>query len=411
MHSKKNNVFFNTYLKNLCCSCGLCGGICPSQAIEFRIGKDGFLKPEINKIKCTDCGLCIEYCPGTILKKINNTRYNLFYGYSNDKYLRKFSSSGGIATELLCYLLEKNFVDKVVVVNNQKGHKNPTPILTDDIETVRTSCTSKYCPIPTAEIMNQIKNLNEKIAIVTLPCQAMGISNFLRKNLKIAKNVKFFISLLCNHVPSYNATDFLLKQSKIKKSNVKSIIYRGDGWPGFIRIETNSGTKKLPYRETCSLGFGIFFKNLRCQICNDPFGEYAGISFGDAYFLNNGISNQGYTFCIIRDNDIKKILFGMRDEKIIHLNEGPDESIFISSFDPLLKRQKKTSIILAAYNKVHRTLNIIHDEKLPDINIFNACWIILKLFVGRFGKYKIFWPLLNLFVFIKDKLFGSIKKY
>lgn len=49
---------------DLCVGCGVCGYICPCQAIKFQF-VDGrkFTYPAIDFGKCSFCGLCVEYCP------------------------------------------------------------------------------------------------------------------------------------------------------------------------------------------------------------------------------------------------------------------------------------------------------------------------------------------------------------
>ncbi|MDE7169991.1 MAG: 4Fe-4S dicluster domain-containing protein, partial [Mucispirillum sp.] len=46
--------------KQLCCFCGTCIGVCPSEYIGY---KDENIVNNDNK-KCIDCKMCIKVCPG-----------------------------------------------------------------------------------------------------------------------------------------------------------------------------------------------------------------------------------------------------------------------------------------------------------------------------------------------------------
>ena len=55
--------------KHLCCSCGICEGVCNQGAITMKENVEGFYVPEIDMNKCNNCGLCYAVCPGD---KIND---------------------------------------------------------------------------------------------------------------------------------------------------------------------------------------------------------------------------------------------------------------------------------------------------------------------------------------------------
>ena len=116
---KGKNVSF-VYDSGLCCSCTLCSNYCHKEAISFEVDDLGFFKPMVDATKCVDCGLCVKNCPGiNDLKCYDPKEETRCYAYSNDEEMRMNASSGGLTTELLCYLLDKKIVDYVTVVTNR----------------------------------------------------------------------------------------------------------------------------------------------------------------------------------------------------------------------------------------------------------------------------------------------------
>ncbi|MCK4731134.1 MAG: 4Fe-4S binding protein, partial [Methanophagales archaeon] len=118
--------------KQLCCGCGTCVGVCPTNAIDFE---EYNYSPEwLDENKCNNCGFCIDVCPGkgipldafTRELRISQQEYNVdignykqfLVGHSENEFIRRKSASGGIATSLLIYALDKKIVDKVIIVVN-----------------------------------------------------------------------------------------------------------------------------------------------------------------------------------------------------------------------------------------------------------------------------------------------------
>src|SRR5690606_292126 len=110
--------------KDLCTGCGVCQNVCPSDAITINL-KKGIFVPEINDSVCTSCGMCYRICAGHSINLISNakklfneknvkTDYYIgqyiacYSGYSNNHDIRLHSASGGVLSQFLIYLLEKN---------------------------------------------------------------------------------------------------------------------------------------------------------------------------------------------------------------------------------------------------------------------------------------------------------------
>jgi len=386
----------NVYKDNLCCSCGFCIGICSDEAITYDIDKKGFFKPVINRQLCTNCNRCVQFCPGIqyFVSENNNYKEKYLYGYSNNINLRENSSSGGVATEILCFLIKKNIVDYVVIVKNREKLLEPQIEVTNNLQEIIDGSTSKYCPVRYGEVLKKLNNISGRVAVIGLPCQIQAIKNYFQKNNVSNIKMKYYLSLFCNHLPSFTATDFVLKNFGIAHDDVEKILYRGKGWPGYFQISTKKIDHFLPYRKTVATGFGNYFKSIRCLLCNDPFGQQADISFADAYFLNEDENYLGSTFCVVRNEELIDILGMMVEEDLLTLTEGPEKEKIISMCKPLSVRKERLPLLLRTLIIMRNRIPSNHPQVPSKIPFRTLLGNLIQLAVISLGKYRSLWKLL-----------------
>lgn len=389
------------YNNQLCCSCGFCEGACPTGAVQLKVDAYGFYKPVVTVSKCNDCGICINHCPGVQYFPIIHRPVDYAYGHSNNTELRFMSSSGGLATELMIYLVKNNYVDFVVVVKNREFIGEPEIIITRDLDEIKSCATSKYCPVPLNRVITKLKEVNGSIAIIGLPCHIQALKSYSIKNKNLSYKIKYTFSLFCNHSPSFNATLYLFKNLNL--NNPVSIIYRGHGWPGYITIKSSDGEIHLPYRKTASMGFGLFFKHPRCMLCNDPFGDKADISFGDAYFVSN--NGPGNTFCHVRSKEIMEVLLKMVLEKVITLYKLNGNTTYDTSFASLHARQSDFRVIASIFIKLKKEIPININSELEKVTFLQTLNLLKKLMIFRLSRYPLAWHLFYFKYRIKGESF------
>lgn len=400
MSNQANNVNF-VVKSNLCCSCGLCSNYCKQKAITYKINKLGFYIPSINKSLCTGCKVCLHNCPGiNDLKNYNNSNEETCFGYSKNKELRLNAASGGITTELLCYLISKQHVDYVTCVTTRTYKNNPEQIITNDLNIIKKAKTSKYCPVQWNNIIPQIEKLNGSIAIIALPCQINSLKKYFSKR-KSGQNIKYWISLLCNHTPSLYAANYIAQGYGGKGIKLRQVVNRGGGFPGYMTYTIEKDNQKIqfqtPYRKSWHAGYGLYFKNLRCILCNDPFAKNADIVMGDSYFPQD-TDTLGTTFCIIRNPEIKQILHEMKEENIISLENGPDDALIKKYYKVLFDREKEFQL-KNKYLKLlhHQTVNSSFNKKDENsqITLRNTINFYKHIFISSLGKHKCLWSYLG----------------
>lgn len=336
-----------------CSGCGLCESICPVAAITTK-ESNGFLRPFVDPSQCVSCGKCVKYCPG--IQK-DNTIYsyksfdNIIYGHSMVDTTRKEAASGGITTELIRYVLEKNIVDYVVTsaeYHNDKSLEYKI-IKKENVDDIYNLSGSNYCPANIGKAIRQIKESKGSCLVVCLPCLARGIRRLQETDVVLNEKIKYIVCLLCNHVPSYNATNYLLKKYDIGTPDV--VKYRGNGWFGYFRTYkinsagARSATKEIPYSQYFATGFSKYFWQQSCLECNDHFGKYADICMGDADFIkyrDEKLDNQGETICFIKNTELSKILNEMETQGYIYLKADIDEDELSLIYGPLTIKSGKT---------------------------------------------------------------------
>lgn len=289
----------------LCTGCGTCVGICPMDAIEMVIEhKKGIYIPQLDEEKCNQCGLCFEVCPGHAVdfKQLNldifgrepedvllGNYLNCYIGHATDYDIRYNSASGGLVTALLIFALEEGVIDGALVTRMREDRPlEPQPFVARTKEEIISAAKSKYCPVPANIALKEIleSKEGERFAVVGVPCHIHGIRKAESVNKKLKEKIVYHLGLFCSHTDTFLHTDFFLQKCGVKKEDVARFDYRGQGWPGSMRIQLRDGTAKVvPYLQGIiwhGLGFSI---PECCMFCSDALAELADMSFGDAWGL------------------------------------------------------------------------------------------------------------------------------
>ncbi|MDR7666072.1 Coenzyme F420 hydrogenase/dehydrogenase, beta subunit C-terminal domain [Methanosarcina sp. Z-7115] len=376
----KNNTIKFVIDKESCTGCGTCFSLCPNNAIEMRIDeKKGVYLPRINDTKCNSCGICCKVCPGYEFsydslnleifgRKPENmligNSLNCYAGFSTNESIRFNSSSGGLITQILIFALEKGIIDGALVIKMNKDKPlEPEPFIAKTKEEIIEAAQSKYCPAPMNVALKEIldSDTHEKFAIVGLPCHIRGIRKAQRVNEKLRRCIIFCLGIFCNHTPHFLATSLFLQRYNIKKEDIVTLNYRGEGWPGFMTVNTTKSTLKIPQRNSWIFIGSYFFYPKSCLICSDGLCELSDASFGDAWLPEYSSDSKGTSMIIIRNKKILHILDAMKNEiEIKRIN--PDK--VVQSQARMLCFKKKS---LKSRETILRNSSILNNTLNPDI--------------------------------------------
>lgn len=272
----ENRTVARVVIDELCAGCGTCAAICPQNAITMVIDRrKGIYIPALDTEKCNTCGICFTVCPGHSVdfQTLNRQAFgsdsddillghylSTYTGYAADGDIRYRSASGGLVTALLIFALEEGIIDGALVTRmSQRDPLEPEPFIARTREDIIAAARSKYCPVPANIALKEILKAgkDEKFAVVGLPCHLHGLRKAEATNNKLKKHIAFYFGLFCSHTPSFLATDYILQKVNISKSNVLKLDYRGEGWPGKMKITLKDRDYFL--EEYWNKGFGSLF--------------------------------------------------------------------------------------------------------------------------------------------------------
>jgi len=352
---------------DMCIGCGLCAGICPVKVFEMRFNSNGeYIPVEYRKGCLPKCDLCLSSCPfysqdanedklASIAfsdqENINHSPELGYYletlvGFNNDHEHRLNSSSGGLATRLLCTLLENKVVDKVVCVmpeSNNPGKLFRFSIL-DNVEDVYKSSKSCYYPVEMSEVIQEILKTESRYAVIGLPCFLKGIRLAMSTNTRLRRRILFLMGIVCGQTKSTFFAEYLCKLKggnpalmNYARFRVKDLAKPANQFGFQFRCsggDVKNGT--IYWLEGMAQAWsGGYFKLNPCNFCDDVFAEVADVVFMDAWTENYISDPYGTSFALVRNKQILDII----------KNDGRSGHISIQNTEPIELIQSQLPVI------------------------------------------------------------------
>ncbi len=276
--------------KEYCIGCGLCKSELNS---DFSEDEKGFLSPVFQQCEA-EKDFLERVCPVTD----KHTREDgfpvwgdgkeVFAAYSTDCEIRNRASSGGVLTALAIYLLETGKVDAVLQVKSREEKPTETVlVISTSKEQIIDSCGSRYAiSSPWLNLSEQIEE-KKTYAAIAKPCDILALRR-LQNEFGKYKNITYLFSFFCAGLPSKTANRNLMEKLGCNEERCKSLVYRGNGWPGYATaVDTDGVVYKMNYSRAWGeiLGRDV---NPFCRLCMDGIGEAADIACGDGWYVKDG---------------------------------------------------------------------------------------------------------------------------
>lgn len=371
------NLLTHHHMSRLCVGCGICKGICSTNAINLKVS-NGIFTVNFDYSRCVECNLCINVCPAlhNFYRK-KPTTYDvlgriekIFFGYSTDNSIRYNAASGGVITSLILYLLRKKIVDKVFVT--KMDGFTATSFLTNNENDVVSAQGSIYFKTFSLRILNKLlSNLKKgkRICVVCLPCQI----TVLKKVLRGFMDKLYFISPICSHVNEFWYLQHIIDKYLPKNAKPLAIGPRKDGWPGEIKIFFNSKDALKELAIPSPKFWGILpmlniSSPLGCLLCTDHLASSADIVTGDAWHPKfEGKNSPGVSIIITRNPRALRLVEEAIKEDIyaeeinlqdLLITQGSHliESIY---YAPLRQKLLQNRITIRDLNKIDKIIVIL----------------------------------------------------
>jgi coenzyme F420 hydrogenase subunit beta len=140
----------------------------------------------------------------------------------------------------------------------------------------------------------------------------------------LREKIVLHIGLMCSHMVSFSGTDFVIEKMNVERKQIRSITYRGSGWPGLMTINTALESKSIPlvgnWRSYWPVFSSFLYTPMRCIMCPDQLAEFADISLGDAWLPEFRGDKLGKSILLARTSFAEALLADMHSEGVISLS-------------------------------------------------------------------------------------------
>lgn len=311
--------------KELCIGCGGCTHNIKDSTVMY-MAENGIFQPKKEDILHLDSSVC------PFINKVKDSNKcnsylgdfkSLYAGYSVKH--RKSSSSGGIATWTLEYLLDNNIVDKVICVGmNNIGI--PEYKIVNSSSELESCSKTKYYPLTMESIIKDIKDGPDcRYAITGVPCYINTLSLLRENNEIVKKRLIFLIGIFCGGMKSKFFTEYLSENAGVSRTEISNPEYRVKNKSGMasnynfrITKKDNLASSSIPMSLIGDMWGTGMFKPLGCDYCEDLCAENSDISFGDAWIAPYDNDHRGNSVLIVRSEIAQvAIRHGLENKELV----------------------------------------------------------------------------------------------
>ena len=386
-----NNILDKLGKINDCTGCGMCAAVCPKNAINIELNKDGFYRPIVNNDLCVSCGICKKVCycfEDDYNKGASLENVVCFSAKNKDKIELNKASSGGVSIELMRQCLEEGY--KVVGVAYDYEREIAVTKIASSEDELGSFRGSKYFQSYTLEALKEIvENTNSKYAIFGTPCQIYAVSKF--SEVKKFRNRFLLIDIFCHGCPSINLWKKYLDsyEKKCSADRFDEIRFRSKtyGWHEYC-IDFVKGVNVYSSNKYNDPFFEMFYgKDIMNEACYEckarSYVCKTDIRLGDFWGWQFDLDNQGVS-AVVCNTDKGKELFEKVKHKFITENFDFEEVIKDQSYGKnhlydkhrrefLLSRLSSDNDIYRIQKQYRKKFPVIHSIKRVLKNMLKFC--------------------------------------
>lgn len=297
---------------HLCTGCGACAHLRPEALQMVDVPRVGRRPLPIAEVTGGVRGEAVAACPGRRLEHpagaLTDAPFGgewgpvlgLFECWSTDPEVRHRGSSGGVVSALAAHAVTAG--DHVGALQIQASAANPLlneTVLNRTYEGIVGAAGSRYSPASPCERLDLVEAAEGPCVIVGKPCDIAAVRAASRLRPALAQRVGLTLGIFCAGTPSTEGTVQVIRGLGVDPEDVRSLDYRGEGWPGRFRVVTGSGERaSTTYEE--SWGALTKHRQWRCLICPDHTGEFADLGIGDPWYRTVRDGDPGRSLVVVR---------------------------------------------------------------------------------------------------------------
>lgn len=334
------DTLFQTVVEgDYCIGCGMCAAFSPS--IGMRVNARGQWQATLTDRPGDRAGgedaaavcpfadgnpneddLARELFPATIYSNGRIGRYLTNYaGYVREGSFRRQAGSGGLASWILCRLLDQRHVDAVVHVGAlppEAGQGLFGFVVSRTPEEVLSRAKSRYYPVEMSAVIGHMIENPGRYAVVGLPCFIKALRLACRQSAVLRSRVAHTVGLVCGHLKSRAFAEMMAWECAIPPRDLVGFDFRtkrdGESASSYAITATGhvEGREVTVTKPVVSL-FGTnwrygFFKYNACDYCDDVVAETADVAVGDAWLPEYLGDSGGTSVVVVRTQFFERLL-------------------------------------------------------------------------------------------------------
>ena len=257
---------------------------------------------------------------------------NAYVGHVGEEDFRLQGSSGGMVTWVATELMRQGLIDGVahVIATDEpqaEGRYFKYRIARTEAE-VRAGAKSRYYPIELSEILNTIREVPGRYAVVGIPCFIKAIQLLRQQDPLFRERIRFTLGLFCGHMKSARFVESFAWQMQVPANQIERVEYRHKdpnrpaNWYN-ARLTMRDG--QVVNRDWWHLADGDwgagFYMNSACNFCDDVVAETADIAFGDAWVEPYSSDGKGTNVVVVRSPIVQNLVANALQEGRLNLTE------------------------------------------------------------------------------------------
>jgi coenzyme F420 hydrogenase subunit beta len=314
----------------LCTGCGACVGLDASGRSTMEETATGpvpsFEQAEAVSPLAWECcpGKGLNYpdlyrrCYGTLpLNWLTGPSLRVRTGYAADESVRRNGASGGVMTQVLLHLLERNQVDAAIVV--RQGIPRPEAaraVVATTRREILDAAQSVYVPVATLDQLRELKT-GWRYAMTCLPDQAAALRRLQLAGHPQARQIRYLLGPYTGTALYPGAIRCFLRSCGVPQGDrVSSLRWRAGEWPGYLEIRTEGG--RILRSNKFYYNYLIPFFITRTSLQSMDFAnEFCDLSVGDAWSPRFEGRGGGHSVITSRTPAMESILEEMIRDRLL----------------------------------------------------------------------------------------------